>query len=367
MKLFVTGASGFLGRYVVAEALRRGHSVRAVCRSKSAAAKLGWVGLANLELVHVDLRSRKGLVEAVRGVDCVVHLAAVKAGDLYVQMAGTVVATENLLWAMDQAGDVRHIVHCSTFSVYDCLRIPSRAALDEDSPIEEDGFDRDEYAQTKVIQERLVRDHATTHGWRVCVLRPGVIWGRDNLWSSRLGFQPSEKLWIRTGAWGQYPQTYVENCAEAFVLACENRNADGQTLNLIDDEVPTQRAMTNALRRHATPRPFVLPINYSLLRFIAWSAWTFNRVALKRRAKIPGLFVPARLHARLKPLTYSNKRAKDVLGWTPRYTIEQGIERSLAPDAGVPASAGHVSSATAPRPAEAGTPGSSVVAHGAPA
>ncbi|HLL89314.1 MAG TPA: glycosyltransferase, partial [Tepidisphaeraceae bacterium] len=128
----------------------------------------------------------------------------------------------------------------------------------------------------------------------------------------------------------QYPQTYVENCADAIVLACENRAADGQTLNVIDDEVPSQRQMVAMLRRRASPKPFVLPVNYSLLRFIAWSAWTFNGVFLKRRAKIPGLFVPARLHARLKPLKYTNKRVKDVLGWTPKYSIEQGIDRSLA-------------------------------------
>ena len=47
------------------------------------------------------------------------------------------------------------------------------------------------------------------------------------------------------------------------------------------------------------------------------------------QAKIPGLFVPARLHARCKPLRYSNQRIKQVLGWTPRYSLIEALERSI--------------------------------------
>src|SRR5687768_13362229 len=117
MKLLITGASGFLGRYTVAEALRRGHSVRAMVRSGNDPARFGWEGSPDLELVRADLRSRKGLVEALAGVDAVVHLAAAKSGDVYEQYAGTVVATENLLWAMTEAR-VKRLVHISSFSVY---------------------------------------------------------------------------------------------------------------------------------------------------------------------------------------------------------------------------------------------------------
>src|SRR5687767_10308430 len=112
MKLLVTGAAGFLGRYVVAEALRRGHAVRALVRggAGSGSSTCGWEDDPGVELVRADLRSREGLVEACGGVEAVLHLAAAKAGDLYEQYAGTVVATENLLLAMAQAG-VRRIVH----------------------------------------------------------------------------------------------------------------------------------------------------------------------------------------------------------------------------------------------------------------
>ena len=54
---------------------------------------------------------------------------------------------------------------------------------------------------------------------------------------------------------------------------------------------------------------------------------------------MPGLLVPARLHARCKPLRYRNDRAKRVLGWSPRYTLEQAVDRSLSDGPPVPAKA----------------------------
>jgi 2-alkyl-3-oxoalkanoate reductase len=331
MKLLVTGANGFLGRHVVAEALRRGHAVRAMVRSVKDAARNGWVGRPNLEWVQADLRSRRGIAEAVAGCDAVLHLAASKSGDIYAQFAGTVVATENLLAAMTEA-KVRRIVAISSLSVYDYLHMKSGTVLDEESPLDVECVDRDEYAQTKLAQENLVRDHATRHGWDFTVLRPGVIYGKDNLWTARLG-QQGQRVWVRIGARAQVPLTYVENCAEAVVLAAEKDEAKGQTLNVIDDDPPTQRRYCSMLRRRMTPRPLVVPVAWSIMRAVAGVVGVTNRLLFRGRAKIPGLFIRARLHARSKPLKYSNTRIKNVLGWKPRYAVAEALDRSFAPTA----------------------------------
>jgi len=329
MKLCVTGATGFLGRFVVGEALRRGHSVRALVHRPADLAKLGWPADAQLEQVKVDLRSKAGLADAVRGCDAVLHLAATKAGDLYAQFGGTVVATENLLWAMDQAG-VKHIVAISSFAVYDYLHKRSFSVLDETSPLDEPMVDRDEYAQTKLIQERLVRETATAKGWTWTVLRPGMIFGRENLFNARVGMGGAGRTWVRTGAWAPIPLTYVENCAEAIVLAAERPEANGQVVNLVDDHPPTQRRYAKLLQSRTNPRPRIVPLSWTVLRTVARLGWLWNRFVLGGKAKVPGLLVPARLHARCKPLRYRNDKAKTVLGWSPRYTLEQAVDRSVA-------------------------------------
>lgn len=347
MNLLVTGANGFLGKYVVAEALRRGHSVRAVVRSAGDVAKNGWQPGPNFGFVQADLRRRKGLAEAVAGVDAVLHLAAAKAGDMYAQYAGTVVATENLLAAMTEAG-VRRIIAISSLSVYDYLKMRSFSVLDEQSPLEKDAFDRDEYAHTKLVQERLVRVYATQQGWEFVVLRPGVIWGRDNLWTARLGIGGQNKrLWLRTGAWAKLPLNYVENCADAIVTAAERAGeaaVNGQTLNVIDDDTPTQRRYAKLLQKRLSPRPRIVPVAWTVMRSLAGLAVLTNKLLLGNRAKIPGIFVPARLHARCKPLRFDNRKIKQVLGWTPRYSLAQALDRSFA-DNPAPAAAASVAAA----------------------
>jgi 2-alkyl-3-oxoalkanoate reductase len=328
MKLLVTGANGFLGHHVVAEALRRGHAVRAMVRSAGDAVRHGWDREPNVEVVRADLRRRKGLAEVVGGVDAVLHLAAAKSGDLYAQYAGTVVATENLLGAMDEAR-VRRIVLVSSFSVYDYMKIRSFAVLDEASPVERDAFERDEYAHTKLVQERLVRDHAVRSGWDYTVLRPGVIYGKDNLWTARLGVRGG-RIWLRTGAWARLPLTYVENCAQAIVLAAETEAASAQTLNVVDDDMPTQRRYAALLRRRTSPRPIILPVAWTVMRGLAGLATLTNKLLLGGRAKVPGIFIPCRLAARCKPLRFSNRRIKEVLGWKPRYSLNEALDRSFA-------------------------------------
>ncbi len=146
MKLLVTGANGFLGKRVVAAALEKGHNVVAMLRPASKmpaewSDPQGNVKFSTLEVVNADLRSARGLSDCLQDVDTVLHLAAAKSGDLYAQLAGTVVATENLLNAMKAAG-TRRIVHISTFSVYNYQGI--RGTLDENSPLETNTDRRDD-------------------------------------------------------------------------------------------------------------------------------------------------------------------------------------------------------------------------------
>jgi nucleoside-diphosphate-sugar epimerase len=137
-------------------------------------------------------------------------------------------------------------------------------------------------------------------------------------------------VWVRTGGVARLPLTYVENCAEAIVLAAEQPAANGQTFNVIDDEQPSQREYAKRLKTRTSPMPVILPVPLTVMRAIATSAEWTNRLVFKRRAKIPGLFVPARLEARCRPLSFANQKVKSFLGWSPRYGLNEALERSTA-------------------------------------
>ena len=115
MRVLITGATGFLGRYVVAAAVRHGHQVTALARP-SRKIEPGFFP-ADVAIVRGDVRDAALLPAALANIDAVIHLAAQVVGDDDSQFASTVVGTENLLKAMADS-EVRKLVHCSTFSSY---------------------------------------------------------------------------------------------------------------------------------------------------------------------------------------------------------------------------------------------------------
>lgn len=329
MKLLVTGAAGFLGRHVVAAAVERGHKVRALVRAGTRTVPDGWETHSAIEIVRGDLRNHAALPALVNGIDCVIHLAASKAGDLYEQLGGTVIATENLLDAMLDLG-VKNIVLTSSFAVYEYLHQMAWTRLNESSALADEPGKRDEYCQTKLFQEQLVREYAKANDWRLVVLRPGVVFGRENLWTARLGATIGDRWCIRIGSFAPLPLTYVENCADAVVRGAEySGNEQELIVNIVDDHLPSQRTYLRSVRLHIGSGLRIVPLPWWIHRGIARLAWLANAVVFKGQAKVPGVLVPCKIHARCKPRRYDNNQAKSQLSWTPRFTWREGVARSV--------------------------------------
>jgi nucleoside-diphosphate-sugar epimerase len=329
MRLLVTGASGFLGQYVVLAALQRGHQVRVAIRTNTDEKSLPWYHHPALEVVCLDLTQPHLLPPALQEIDAVIHLAAAKSGDFDTQYASTVVATEKLLGVM-AATQVLRLVAISTFSVFDYLNIPSGTTINENSILEQKPQQRDVYAQVKLVQENLFRRFEQEDGGQVTIIRPGMIYGRDHLWNACLGVKVSDRLWIRIGNHAQMPLTYVENCAEAIVKAVECDQTIGQTLNIVDDDLPTQRVYAHKIAKFMARSPYTITISWTVMRLLAESIWLCNKLLLAGKIKLPGIFIPARLHARFKPLHYNNIHVQQVLNWKPKYSLDAALERSCS-------------------------------------
>jgi nucleoside-diphosphate-sugar epimerase len=220
------------------------------------------------------------------------------------------------------------MVLISTFSVFDYLHISQGETIDEQTPLEQNPANRDSYARTKLMQEEMVRHFERDHGARVTILRAGVVYGREHLWNPRLGVALRPNLWIRIGNRAQLPLTYVENCTEAIVRAAEREEAVGRTLHIVDDDRPPQRAYAEAVAGRMVARPRMIPLSWWLMRALARLAWEVNTRLLGSRVVLPSVLVPARLHARFKPLAYSNERAKRTLDWSPRHSLVVALDRS---------------------------------------
>ena len=328
MTTLVTGASGFLGQAIVQKLVDNDRSVLAMHRPTSSLGALEQ--LEGVTAVAGDLRQRGEWAEALRQATSLVHCAAAAEGDLATQLAGTVLATENLLAHLPQG--LERFVHISSFSVYD-FNNPSRSGkLDEQTNVESAPSRRDAYTQTKILQEELVRRHCDTHGIPLVVLRPGAIYGPGKAWdygrALRVGpfdlvFAPGARMRL----------VHVADCAEAVQAALEVAVDDTLIVNVVGDEQPSHWAYRQASRKAGADLGIGIPVPYAMVGLLGWSARLASKTFFKGRARLPELLDRPRQAARWRPLRYANDRAQARLNWREGKSLENALPEIVARDA----------------------------------
>jgi UDP-glucose 4-epimerase len=315
MKVLVSGAAGFLGRYVVERLLERGHSVRAIIRPASPGPS--WND--KVEIFRADLRVHDKLVSAFEGIDAVIHLAAATSGDEDSQFASSVVATERFLDAMAQSS-VKRLVHVSSLVVYDWAQVKN--IMDEESPLVTDIYGMGGYTIAKVWQERVVFKYAKDHSWNLTIMRPGFIWGPQHTEIAGMGRRLG-RAYLMFGPFTRLPLTHVINCADCLVAALESPATIGETFNVVDgDQIRVWRYVREYARRTGQGGFFV-PLPYYLGFGVALLASLTSRVLFGKKGKLPSLLTPRRFESQFKPIRFSNRKLKEKLAWSPPLSFNQ--------------------------------------------
>jgi nucleoside-diphosphate-sugar epimerase len=319
MKVLVTGAGGFLGTHVVERLLAHGHrDIRCFLRDRGKAERL--LGLSQshpdsqLELCYGNLRSKSDCVHAVTDVSLVIHLAAGLKGTPAELFADSVVASRNLLEALEARdgmpiGQTR-VVLVSSFGVYGVVPLGRGARIDERTPLEDHPELRDTYSHSKLKQERLFWDYQRKAGFELVVLRPGVIYGPGGgAFSNRVGLQIGP-VFFHLGGSNLLPLSYVVNCAEAIVLAAGHPNAAGQVYNVHDDDLPTAARYLREYKRHVRQiRSIRLP--YFVTRMLARSLEAYHR---RSQGQLPAIITLYKAAAAWGGNTFANAKLH-ALGW----------------------------------------------------
>ncbi len=186
----------------------------------------------------------------------------------------SVVATRNLLEATRQHGSLRRFVNISSFAVYSNRNNPRGAILDESAPLEERPERRGEaYCFAKVRQDQIVEEYGRKHGIPYVLLRPGVVYGPGkNAITGRVG-RDTFGFFLHMGGPNEIPFTYVDNCAEAIVLAGLVPGVDGEVFNIVDDDLPSSRSFLQSYKREVRSFKFRLSASsHQLRRLLALGA-----------------------------------------------------------------------------------------------
>lgn len=289
MRVFVTGATGVVGRRVVPLLIDHGHEVKAAARSAVAARRIEAWGAA---AINVSLFGRTSLVEALRGCHAVINLAThMPRSPLAMMLPWSWRENDQLrsraapvlVWAADEAG-CELFVQESFAPAY-----PSRGDrwIEETVPLAPSSYNgtiRDAESAALGFQGG---------GRRAVVLRYGVFYGEDARQTAEL------IAWIRRG-WAPIP-----GASEAFISSVSHDDSARATVtalqllpgvyNVVDDEPLSHRAYVDGLADAlGIPRPRPPP---------PWSRVLFGPVGemLSRSLRI------------------SNRKIRDGSGWTPAH------------------------------------------------
>jgi nucleoside-diphosphate-sugar epimerase len=310
VRVFVAGASGAIGRPLVAQLTEAGHEVTGMTRREDAAGEIEAAG-ARAAICDVFDRERLAAAFADASPDVLVHqLTALPHAfdfrDPKLYVATNRVRTEgtrHLLAAARQVG-TRRVVAQSIAFVYAPV---GGWVKDEDAPVMPDAPEPFGEALRAVFDhERQVAD---AEGMEGLVLRYGFFYGPGTAYASD-GYYAGEvrrrRFPIVGRGDGTFSFVHIDDAAEATVLACE-RGAPG-VYNVVDDDPARMRDWVPAYAR---------------------------AVGAKRPLRVPAMIarlVAGRAAAALATETRgaANAKAKAELGWRPRHeSWRSGFERAL--------------------------------------
>lgn len=329
-QLLVTGASGFIGKRVVASLLEHGFTkIRCLARPSARPNQLhDFLGIptndTRIEIYEGNLLSREDCNKMVKDVQVIYHLAAGRGEKSYpAAYLNSAVTTRNLLDACRQQGYLKRFVNVSSFTVYTNQNKSRKRILDETCPTEKEPVIRGAYCFAKVRQEEMVSEYCKKHNLPFTIVRPGVVYGPGNEQiHGRIGID-TFGIFLHLGGSNHIPLTYVENCAEVIVLAGIVKNVDGEIFNVVDDDLPTSRQFLRLYKKHVKQFPSIyIPHSFSYFLCYLWerfSSWS--------QGQLPNAFSRNEWHSTWKKTIYVNDKIKELLKWKQKVPTKEGLKQ----------------------------------------
>ena len=304
-KIFITGGAGFIASTLIGRLIEENEIVAFDNMDRNALASTSYAKHPNLQLIKGDVLDAEGLAVAMRSAEVVVHAAAVAGIDNTVRnpvrtMRVNTLGTANALEAAVRAGTVERFLDFSTSEIFG----GHAYKVDEASQAVAGavGEARWTYAVSKLAGEHLTHAYHRQYGLATVTVRPFNVYGPGQIGEGaiqifiRKALQNENLLIFGEGnqirAW-----CYVDDMVDGLTLALTHPNAIGESFN-----IGNARAVTT----------------------IFGLAEAVCRV-LNSKSKI--VFRDA-LSADIELRIPSVQKAKDLIGYSAKVDLEEGINRT---------------------------------------
>jgi nucleoside-diphosphate-sugar epimerase len=313
-RILITGATGFIGSHLAERLVAAGAQVRVLVRDPR---KLIPSLRDRVEIVRGDLLQPDRLSAATADCEIVFHVAAWlgQPNRREAAYAINVTATQQLAEAARAAG-VRRFISTSSIAVYGPVL---DGVVDETWPHSDVYL----YSETKSRGEQAVFA-AQADRFEVTVIRPAEVYGpRGGSWTT-LPVELAKRglpLLIGGGHGFAHP-VYVANLVDAYLLAAQRQEAIGETFTICDTDVPW-REFYGRYAAMAGKRARSMPW---------WLAWC-GALGAEIGAKItrhPPVISRDQLGFVTGRCVYCTAKAKRLLGWAPRFSLDEGLRQTEA-------------------------------------
>ena len=310
MRVFITGASGFIGRALYDRYAADGHEVVG-CDLAADPAR---------GVVAGNVAQPGGWQDHAAGSDLVIHTAALVSFRLERPeefWLANVMGTANALAAAERAGSQR-FVHFSSVTVFG-FDFPD--GVDERYPVHNTYVP---YPDTKIASEQVVLE-AHVDGRVPCtIVRPGDVYGpRSRVWATiPAELIKARRMMLPGGGRGIHSPVYVDNLVDGVVLAASSAQAAGQIYTLSDGIGVAYRDFF---------APYAELVGRRLVKVPAPLAVAASGVVQRIARLAPGdnEVNPGSARYFLRRGTYSNAKARAELGWEPRVGLDEGLARTI--------------------------------------
>ena len=315
MKVLITGATGFLGKYIVEELKNNGYQVVAFGRNE----KIGKTLIdSNAEFFKGDIEDKEDLLGALQGCSAVIHAAALstvwgKWNNFY---KVNVLGTRNIVEICEKQG--LKLVFVSSPSIY--------AEAKDQLDVKENEAPKDNnlnfYIKSKIMAENIIKNSKLNY----MIIRPRGLFGiGDTSIIPRL-LDLNKKMGIPLFADGKQKVdvTCVENVAYALRLALENEKYSRQTYNITNDEpIEFKEILTLFFNEMGTEGKY-LKWNYRLILILV--------SILEKVYKLFGIekeppLTKYTLYLMRYSQTLNIDKAKKELGYYPKISVIEGVKK----------------------------------------